>query len=235
VRQFESAKSSPERPHRAPLGFRRTRRRLTRARRRSDAGESADSAHPSGAFAMIEHPRTIHMWRQSSFAGCAYARARWRPRSAHRSTRRRRRSSSSASSTRSFRPCRWAKAIEKAAVVQNLQPFLCGPNARHAPAEDPELAGRQVVDVDQQGHETKIPVALEALLRGRTAEPRGRDREQRVQAPAVAARRRACLNVTMRLLSSSHNFSVTARTPSQSESVGTSWSAGFSSWARCRL
>ena len=46
---------------------------------------------------------------------------------------------------------------------------------------------------------------------------------------------RASAKVTSRLRSSSQSFSRTARIPSQSESVGTSWKTGFSSWARWRL
>jgi len=51
--------------------------------------------------------------------------------------------------------------------VQNLQPFLCGPGAGRSPAEHHELAGQQVVDVEQQSHEAKVPVG-EAHHRTRT-------------------------------------------------------------------
>jgi hypothetical protein len=50
-------------------------------------------------------------------------------------------------------PANRAEAIEKAGVVQHLQPFLCGPDSGLAPAEDHELAGGEVVDVVQQRHD----------------------------------------------------------------------------------
>ena len=43
---------------------------------------------------------------------------------------------------------------------------------------------------------------------------------------------RACANVTRRPRCSSQSFSLTARTASQSDSVGTLWKIVFSSWAR---
>jgi hypothetical protein len=46
---------------------------------------------------------------------------------------------------------------------------------------------------------------------------------------------RASANVTRRPRCSSQSFSLTARSPSQSDRVGTLWKIGFSSWARRRL
>ena len=46
---------------------------------------------------------------------------------------------------------------------------------------------------------------------------------------------RASAKVTSRPRRSSQSLNRTARRPSHSESVGTSWKIGFWSWARCRL
>jgi hypothetical protein len=62
---------------------------------------------------------------------------------------------------------------------RTLSRFLCGSYARLAPAENHELARRQVVDVEQQRHEPKVAVS-EAHHRRRALAPselHGEERE----------------------------------------------------------
>ncbi len=66
------------------------------------------------------------------------------------------------------------------------------------------------------------------------AAPQARERAA-TACVGLAARSRAAAKVTRCPRSSSHSFRRTARRPSRSESIGTSWKIGFSSCARCRL
>jgi hypothetical protein len=106
----------------------------------------------------------------------------------------------------------------------------------------PRLGAAQ--HVDQEGDERRrvrddeelidgVIAGLDAVPRHPRSVSRFADGEAGLTETLYAARGRGKL--TIRPACSSHSFRRQVRIPSISESVGTSWNTGFSSWARLRL